>query len=752
MTKRSFGWCLILLLLGASVMAQANCFWQEGDPYKMHYPQLPDTFGWDVNATYPVVLADDWQCSETGYIKDIHWWGSWRNGVQDVINSFVIKIYEDIPGDPAAGIYSHPGALLWERDIPGFDGIIYTSQSFEGWFDPTTGEILNNNHQQYFFYNYCLDQTDWFPQEQGTVYWLSISAVTASPNNAKWGWKSTMNHFNDDAVWALADNENWTELYEPGSGSAGPKINNFSISVDPSGTTTSATGTDFYGDGWYDYPSNWKNIWFYDHPFDPDRYKEAHIEFDAFVIDPGLPPTLELAINWSTDAWSIDQLPSDSAPPLPGEDEALYIGRQVLLSETTFGGHYSFDITLPDYNPEWVSIDVRGRNFNIQNGVIVHDCKGDPVSLDLAFVVTGDPNTPPTGACCFQDGTCSVVPEADCDASGGSYKGDGTSCQGDISPANGIDDACEDPPFGACCLPDGSCFVFNPTDCANKGGTYKGDGTSCAGDVSPANGIDDACEDPPFGACCLPDGTCLVFTETDCINRGGVYQGDGTSCLGDLDGDGVDDACEPQEGACCTQDGACAIMLENDCLAVGGTWHGAGSTCLGDNNGNGMDDACETWNPGDPHKMHFPQLPDTLGWDVNATFPEVLADDWQCSETGWVKDIHFWGSWLDGQPGIIAAFSVSIHEDIPAGTDGIPYSRPGKLLWEYTISDFNTTPLSHESFEGFYDPATQVFIPDNHQQYYQYRYIFEERPMVLAGSGNNLLAGHLSHPRRSGHS
>ena len=54
------------------------------------------------------------------------------------------------------------------------------------------------------------------------------------------------------------------------------------------------------------------------------------------------------------------------------------------------------------------------------------------------------------------------------------------------------------------------------------------------------------------------------------------------------------------------------------------------------------------WDPGDGHKMHFPQLPDEEGWDVNATFPKVLADDWTCSGTGWVEDIHFWGSWRHG--------------------------------------------------------------------------------------------------------
>ena len=58
------------------------------------------------------------------------------------------------------------------------------------------------------------------------------------------------------------------------------------------------------------------------------------------------------------------------------------------------------------------------------------------------------------------------------------------------------------------------------------------------------------------------------------------------------------------------------------------------------------------WEPGDGHKMHFPQLPDEDGWDVRASYL-CLADDWVCSEDGYVKDIHFWGSWQEGNAGLI---------------------------------------------------------------------------------------------------
>ncbi|MEE9554678.1 MAG: IPTL-CTERM sorting domain-containing protein [candidate division Zixibacteria bacterium] len=58
---------------------------------------------------------------------------------------------------------------------------------------------------------------------------------------------------------------------------------------------------------------------------------------------------------------------------------------------------------------------------------------------------------------------------------------------------------------------------------------------------------------PLTGACCNPDGSCLVTTATYCESIGGIYDGDDTQCLGDDDGDGYDDLCFPQ-GTCLAPD------------------------------------------------------------------------------------------------------------------------------------------------------------------------------------------------------
>jgi hypothetical protein len=876
-----------------SLQCAQPCDWSPGDPHKMHYPQLPDTAGWDVIGTDPVILADDWRCTATGPVTDFHWWGSWRDGAVGVIQAFNLKVYSDIPADQSPLGYSMPGDLLWEYQTADFDVIPFDPTTPEGWYDPTVvpEDIRPNNHQQFFQYNVCIPAADAFNQDQGTIYWFSVSAILEDPQQTQWGWKSTRNHFNDDAVWASSTNPTWTDIWEP----TPPRVNDFFVQYDGAGNFTSGGGSEAYGNGWYLYPSGWRNIWFYDHPFTYENKKTIHIEFDLSPTQVGIDQQLLLAVNWATDQWSLDQPAGDSMPPLPGTDEALYIGRAVLLDTAgaVIEGHFSYNFEIPDYNPEWVSIDVQGLNFTIQGGFIRHSCRP---SLDLAFVVTGEsPQT--TGACCYVEPSsnqplCTVTTQTDCEQNlGGTYLGDGTTCSAAQEACCLPDGLClmADPlccdllfqgtPQGAgtqctqpeaCCLPDGSCQMLDPLCCDDLGGVPEGAGTQCStvdrycclpdgtcelldplccedlggsplppgvactgqtvaccfadgscqtvdeaccqalgGTPSPsgyttcqgdANGnqIDDACESPRGAccysnaagtfclettedscqtvllgtytgdgttclgaqACCLSDGSCLTIdalccellggvpqgqgtqcTQNEaccfqdgscqnldpvcCVSLGGTPQGVGTVCLGDANGNQIDDACEPQEvpGACCLEDGSCVLLLQADCIAAGGDFKGGGTVCGGDANNNGIDDICENWNPGDDHKMHFPQLPDETGWDVKSFAPSVVADDWQCSQTGPVSDIHFWGSWLHGIRGNILGFWISIHADIPASQSSTGYSMPGQLLWLEFFDNYNAIPIDTDTTEGWYDPTVPpvgIVVPNDHSQYFQY--------------------------------
>jgi len=253
----------------------------------------------------------------------------------------------------------------------------------------------------------------------------------------------------------------------------------------------------------------------------------------------------------------------------------------------------------------------------------------------------------PTGGCC-SNGLCSILTEAECLASGGSYLGDGSDCSGD--PCN----------MGACCAPDGSCTELTEADCLNSGGVYHGGGTICANTVcnddcdgaiavtdgTPAAegdnclaGPDDAeasCQSnsnkdvwyeytatctgqvtvttegsgqsdtvlAAFDACggtqigCDDDsGTGLLSVMSFAAIAGQTYQirmaSYSTGC-GDFD---LNIGCVPDpQGACCDSNGVCTIEYEAICDLNGGSYAGDDTACSGnDCDAAGGDDACQIY-------------------------------------------------------------------------------------------------------------------------------------------------------------
>jgi len=119
--------------------------------------------------------------------------------------------------------------------------------------------------------------------------------------------------------------------------------------------------------------------------------------------------------------------------------------------------------------------------------------------------------------------------------------------------------------------------------------------------------------------------------------------------------------------------------------------------------------ALAEWDPGDGHKMHYPQLPDPQGWGVMVGDPWILADDWTCGKSGSVSEIHFWFS-VQGD-GAYDWFNINvwIHENIPdPDGPGPGFSKPGDCLWSGHFESENDefTVRSYGSGEqGFYDPV-----------------------------------------------
>jgi len=165
---------------------------------------------------------------------------------------------------------------------------------------------------------------------------------------------------------------------------------------------------------------------------------------------------------------------------------------------------------------------------------------------------TPNPCSQPTGACCYPQGFCFVIPQAQCLAELGTFSGVGTTCNPNNCPQ----------PTGACCYPQGFCFVIPAAQCSAEGGEWQGGGTTCTPNDCPQ----------PAGACCFTDGNCQVLTADDCDGLGGAFQGVGEPC--DVG------TCPAVTGACCVNS-TCIVVSLADCNTQGGLFQGLGSVCGG---------------------------------------------------------------------------------------------------------------------------------------------------------------------------
>lgn len=203
MKKKIIGIGICMLLMGTTSIALAD--WAPGDGHKMHFPQMPDPVGWDVNF-HDYYLADDWQCSKTGPVKDIHFWISWRGDIVGTIPFITLSIYSNNPQTP----YSQPNTLLWTRTMNPDQFIIagpWTGD--QGWLEPSGGFILHDHHTYYQINVKNISAP--FQQQNGTIYWLVIQMPLLYPIEI--GWKTTQDHFMDKAVWGSPGQ--WIPIVDP---------------------------------------------------------------------------------------------------------------------------------------------------------------------------------------------------------------------------------------------------------------------------------------------------------------------------------------------------------------------------------------------------------------------------------------------------------------------------------------------------------------------------------------------------------
>lgn len=203
---------------GVACLLTVQADWDIGDEAK--WVQLPDLNGYNVLSVrggfYPSglpvtkVVADDFLCTDPRPIVDIHVWGSWwQDQAGPGFMPFTLTIWTDVPAGSDPNVpWSHPGELLWSRMLMPTSTRVWGTGD-ETFFDPN-GILPPSPEHVIWQYNFDLATEDYFEQEVGKIYWLSVAAMP--PAGLLWGWKTSLEQWNDDATWTDLPDARWEEL------------------------------------------------------------------------------------------------------------------------------------------------------------------------------------------------------------------------------------------------------------------------------------------------------------------------------------------------------------------------------------------------------------------------------------------------------------------------------------------------------------------------------------------------------------
>ncbi|KPJ74862.1 MAG: hypothetical protein AMS14_04680 [Planctomycetes bacterium DG_20] len=700
-----------------------------------HLPDL-DSTGIDVvNSWYTLggdgyILAEDFLCTESGYITQIDFWGSWAQEMYpggDPYNvTFRLSFHADIPAGEPAPLYSHPGDNLWNyTTAPGeCVGSLYAETPGEGFMEPPDAYYYPADFNVWQF-SCPIPEGEQFYQEVGNIYWLNVQAVLdAAVPPIAFGWKSSVEHLYDDGVWYRGTEpvnpDDWGELrYPPGHPWAGSSLDlSFQIWGEPEATEACC-----YPDG-------------------------SCADEDPLTCG-GVPQGPQTMCTVLEACWLPDDTCID-ADPLCCDD----LGGVPLGAGTCSA-------------PEACCF-LDGSCMDLDPLICAAGYGGAPGGVDT--VCLGDNNGNEIDDACEAE-----IPEADLekvdlqvkpfycgDTDGDAYE-DVTAAStwvGGYECCNGIDDDGDtyidglDPQCGGLTNQDGAPWyqtddwddqIDEDPDPYMSGqswpwnGDDDGDGLI---DEDPKNDFDDDGDCPFQGDCWTSTlyGGCMEYCDEDPANgflgfdndQDGLVDEDGAGRF-DFNGNTMIDACED--------------------------YAGYGPLC--EEQGQGVDDDGDTMVDEDPLdspmafwaeeggaavvKWEQPPDLDPTGIDVNATDIK-LADDFPCTQSGEISQIDFWGSWLgdempyggyepyEGDPGAVA-FDLSIHENIPAGGDP-PYSHPGAQVWGYSIQCMVYREGAVPGYEGWLDPATGWYEPFGDTYVWRYECPIPEGERFVQEEGN----------------
>jgi len=133
------------------------------------------------------ITADDFLCTETGFVTGARWRGFSYYG-EAYIAGFRLRFWSDVPANPNDA--SHPGALLHEIVVP------YSAVTTYQWADG------------YYDYSVCFDNpfVQYGQPGAGIVYWFSVEGLMVDDGFFDaWYWNfqdRNLPTWNDDAAFA----------------------------------------------------------------------------------------------------------------------------------------------------------------------------------------------------------------------------------------------------------------------------------------------------------------------------------------------------------------------------------------------------------------------------------------------------------------------------------------------------------------------------------------------------------------------
>ncbi len=454
------------------------------------------------------------------------------------------------------------------------------------------------------------------------------------------------------------------------------------------------------GSGWHYYDTaDVYRMWFYNQPYDPDR--KGYLRYEAYIkpVDPSKTSYISIRFNWTTPEWSAL---GSGGPPMPGDvptetEESLYMSGYGMYTVDNLGNFESIEPvrshTISGYNPEWVSIDVIGRNAYVYRGAW-HECldKSPSDSDDSGFHV----------CCRWSTGDCYSVFGTGCSETYEELAA-GQSCDDCVrggAPSLDFGDA-PDPDY--------------PTQLASDGARHTvvtnvhlGKGVDAEADAKPnTTATGDSDDGVTFNAPLQPGWPAgvTVTASTDGYLNAWI----------DLDGDGsfadrgeqifIDTLLAP---------GANELTFEVPDDAVPGTTfarfrfstRGLLSYDGPAADGEVEDYAVDVTTSYEPYQtsgvtsLKWNQPPSTIDAAnpyLFDTFPiassfdlrQIATDDFQVEAGRPVTGIHWWGSfngWTESYlPAVLPlAFHIGIWTDVPNSNPGNPasFGHPGTLIWE----------------------------------------------------------------------